>query len=226
MTEKTKAGYVRPVLSLLLLFGPALLLIFISTRGCEHKFKVLEDYGKLPAYNFHDSKGHTLTNKNFRNKIVIYTTIQPSCPDTCAITIWHLDQLLYQQLRKNKKKLGHVKIVSIVTDANGHPSDRVHDVEMALRTQVQDYDPEIWTVVSGDARGIYNMKHNGQSLLKKGKEYFGGEAFTELMLLVDKKNHVRMVLPAKTESTIRKMRDHMALLEKEYDKAAAKAEKK
>jgi len=226
MTEKTKAGYVRPVLSLLLLFGPALLLIFISTRGCEHKFKVLEDYGKLPDYSFHDSKGQTLTNKDFRNKIVIYTTIQPTCPDTCAITIWHLDQLIYQQLRKNKKKLGHVKLVSIVTDEKGHPSDRVHDVEMALKTQVHDYDPTIWTAVSGDARGIYTMKHNGQTLLKKGKEYFGGEAFTELMMLVDKKNHVRMVLPAKTESTIRKMRDHMALLEKEYDKADAKAKKK
>jgi hypothetical protein len=45
------------------------------------------------------------------------------------------------------------------------------------------------------------------------------------MLLVDKKNHLRMVLPGKTESTIRTMRDHMALLEKEYDKKAAKAAK-
>jgi hypothetical protein len=34
-----------------------------------------------------------------------------------------------------------------------------------------------------------------------------------------------MVLPGKTESTIRTMRDHMALLEKEYDKKAAKAAK-
>jgi hypothetical protein len=34
-----------------------------------------------------------------------------------------------------------------------------------------------------------------------------------------------MVLPGKSESTIRTMRDHMALLEKEYDKKAAKARK-
>jgi hypothetical protein len=35
-----------------------------------------------------------------------------------------------------------------------------------------------------------------------------------------------MVLPGKTESTIRTMRDHMALLEKEYDIKAFKLRKK
>jgi hypothetical protein len=45
------------------------------------------------------------------------------------------------------------------------------------------------------------------------------------MILADKTNHVRMVLPAKTESTIRTMKDHIALLEKQYDKAAAEAKK-
>ena len=34
-----------------------------------------------------------------------------------------------------------------------------------------------------------------------------------------------MVLPGKTESTIRTMRDHMALLEKQYDKEAASKKK-
>ena len=49
--------------------------------------------------------------------------------------------------------------------------------------------------------------------------------FQELMLLSDKSNHLRMVLPGKTESTIRTMRDHMALLEKEYDIKAYKLKK-
>lgn len=222
----SKAGPLKTVVTLLLLFGPALLLIFISTRGCEHKFKVLEDFGKMPNYTLTDSKGKKFTNESFKDKIVIFTTIQPTCPDTCAISIWHLDQLIYQQLRKNKKKLGHVKLISIVTDYKGNSSDKLNDVQFTLNDRVEAYDPSIWMVVKADPKSIYNIKHNGQTLLEKGDQYFGGEAFQELMLLQDKKNHLRMVLPGKTESTIRTMRDHMALLEKEYDKSAAKKAKK
>ena len=42
------------------------------------------------------------------------------------------------------------------------------------------------------------------------------------MLLGDQSNHLRMVLPGNIESTIRTMRDHMALLQKEYDKKKKK----
>lgn len=226
MAKNTKAGSLRPVFSILILFGPALLLILISTRGCNHKFKVLDDYGALPAYSFTEGNGKKVVNNDFKNQIVLYTTIEASCPDTCSIALWHLDQLIYQQLRENTKRLGHVKMVSIVIDGNGKPSNRVADVKAILERNVEGYDPEIWQIVSGDAKSIYNIKNNGKSLLETGKKYFANQAFTELMLLVDKRNHVRMVLPAKTESTIRTMKDHIALLEKQYDKAAADAKKK
>jgi len=39
--------------------------------------------------------------KDFDNEVVLITTIQPSCPDDCAISLWHLDQLVYQ---KNEKR--------------------------------------------------------------------------------------------------------------------------
>lgn len=224
----SKAGSLKSVFALLLLFGPALILIFISTRGCEHKFKELDDYGVIPAFSFTNSKGKVFTNQTFKNKIVIYTTIQASCPDSCGVSIWHLDQLIYQRLRENRKKLGHVKLVSILTDENGNPdTDGKHlqDVEFMLKDRVEGYDPTIWMIVAGDAKAIYNIQHNGQSLLQKDKKYFGGNSFQELMLLADKSNHLRMVLPGKTESTIRTMRDHMALLEKEYDIKAYKLKK-
>lgn len=221
----SKAGSLKSVFALLLLFGPALILIFISTRGCEHKFKQLDDYGAIPAFSFTDGKGKVYTNQSFKNKIVIYTTIQPSCPDSCGVSIWHLDQLIYQRLRENPKKLGHVKLVSILTDNEGNPDKRIQDVEFMLKDRVEGYDPNRWIIVSGDARSIYNIKHNGQSLLQKDRKYFGGNSFLELMLLADKTNHLRMVLPGKTESTIRTMRDHMALLEKEYDIKAYKLKK-
>lgn len=226
MNKEMKAGRLRRAMPLLLLFGPAFLLVLFAKVGCEHKFKVLDDFGKMNAYALTTSSGKVLTNKDFKGKIVIYTTIQPSCPANCATTIWHLDQILYQQLRKNKKKLGHVKIVSIVTDENGQQSDKVKEVEAILEDQIEAYDPSIWTIVKGDAKALYSMKHNGVSLIQSGKKFYGGQSYTELMLLADKKDHLRMVLSAKTESTIRAMRDHLALLEKQYDKEAYQAKHK
>jgi hypothetical protein len=42
------------------------------------------------------------------------------------------------------------------------------------------------------------------------------------MLLVDKRNHLRMVLKGNSEGMIRKMKEHIALLDKQYDKEALK----
>lgn len=225
MSKNTKAGSLRPVLSMLILFGPALLLVFISTRGCRQEFEILDDYGKLPDYTFTNSAGKSVKNSDYKNKIVLYTVIQPTCPDTCSISLWHLDQLIYQQLRENQKRMGHVKMVSIVIDSKGNPSDKIGEVENTLKHFVEGYDPKIWQIVKGDPKMIYNIRHNGKSLMEKGKEYFAGQAYTELLILADKRNHVRMVLPAKTESTIREMRERIALLEGEYDRKAARSKK-
>ena len=39
------------------------------------------------------------------------------------------------------------------------------------------------------------------------------------MLLLDKKNHLRMALSGNQEGMIRRMKEHLALLQKQYDKA-------
>src|SRR3989338_7609846 len=65
-------------------------------------------------------------------------------------------------------------------------------------------------LAKGDDRQLYNMKHNGITLLQKGPKYFGGEAYQELMMLVDKHNHLRMVLSGKTESMVRTMKQDLA----------------
>jgi cytochrome oxidase Cu insertion factor (SCO1/SenC/PrrC family) len=215
--ETKKAGPYKVALTMLLLFGPALLLIFISSGGCEHKFKKLDDYGRVPNFEFTSDSGKKLTLESFKNKVVIFTTIQPTCPNDCGVQLWHIDQLIYQQLRKNKKKLGHVKLVSVLTDGEGNQSDRISDVQTTLKNEIEDYDPSIWMIVKGDAKKLYNIQHNKQSLLQKGDKYFGGEGFQELMLLVDKKGHLRMALHGNLEGEIRTMRDHMNLLQKEYD---------
>jgi hypothetical protein len=224
MQKKSRAGRLKVIFAFLLTFGPAFLLVFISQQSCEHKFKTLDDYGKAIDYTFTDVAGHKRSANEFSGDIVLVTTIQQQCPDSCAISLWHLDQSIYQHIRKNKrKKMKQVKIISFATDGAGKPLKDLSTVYAAMKDQIEDYDSSIWILASGDARSVYDFKHNGKSLLQEDKKYYGGQAFQELMLLLDKKNHLRMVLSGKTEGMVRRMKEHIALLQKQYDKDLKKS---
>lgn len=217
MAKLFSAGRRKVIFAFLLLFGPAFLLIFIASRSCEHKFKELDDFGAAVNYSFKMPDGKLLKADDMKGNILLVTTLQSTCPEECAVSFWHLNQKIYQHLRTNKKKLGTVKILSLVTDGKGNPVDDLTPVVDMLNDEVEDYDPEIWLVATGDAREMYNFEKNGKSLLQKGDQYFGGESFQELMLLIDRENHLRMVLSGKTEGMIRRMFEHVALLKKDYD---------
>ena len=222
MAVKSTAGRTKRIIAFLILFGPAFILVFISTRGCDHKFKVLDDYGAAERYEFVDAFGTTRSFKDFDNQVVLINVLQPHCPDSCSISFWHLNQLIYQHVRKNKKKLGSTRMISFVTDGEGNPVKDLSAVNDMLNDQVEGYDPEVWCLASGDPKKLYDFEHNGEKLLKEGDQFFGGHAYQELMLLLDRKNHLRMVLSGKSEGMIRRMKEHVALLQKQYDKKIAK----
>jgi hypothetical protein len=195
----------------------------MATRGCEHKFKTLDDYGKATNYTFVDARGKKFSSSDFKGNLVLITTIQETCPNNCAVSFWHLDQSIYQHIRKNnRKKLKQVKLISFATDGHGKPLKDLSVIQQALKDNVEGYNPDIWYLATGDVPSIYDFEHNGEKLLKTGKNYFGGHAFQELILLLDKQNHLRMVLSGKTEGMIRRMKEHIALLQKQYDKERSK----
>lgn len=222
MASKTTAGRMKGIYALLLLFGPAILLIFISTRGCEHKFKQLEDYGKGVNYSFVDANGKKYTQNDFKDNLVIITTLQETCPDSCGISVWSFDRLIYQDIAKRKNEKGGVKIISFATDINGQPVEDLKNIYSMLKDDVVEYDSSIWILASGDVKKVFDITHNDINLMEKGNQYYGGNAFQELMLLFDKRNHLRMVLNGHTEGMVRKMKEHVALLKKEHDKSDAK----
>ena len=204
----------------MLVFGPAVIFIVMTlfmTRSCEHKFETLENYGKINSFNFTDVKDNNRSSTEFDGDIVLITTIQESCPDSCSVLLWHINQMIYQRIWKNRtKKRKQVKIISFVTDEDGNPVEDLSTVEGMLKNIVPNYDPSIWVLAKGDVKSIYNIQHNETSLLQDGNK------FLELMLLMDKKHVLRMVLSGKEEGHIRRMEQSMALLQKEYDKANSK----
>ena len=103
MAKKINAGK-NKIVAILVLVLPAFLLVFLSTRGCNHKFEELPDYGEAIDYTFKGIDGKNYSSSDFKNEIVIISTLQETCPDSCAISFWHVDQSVYQKIRKNKKK--------------------------------------------------------------------------------------------------------------------------
>lgn len=226
MANRTTAGRMKVALAFLLLFGPASVLVFIATRGCEHKFKELDDYGLANSYSFTDVNGKQRSSKEFEGEVVLVTTLQESCPDSCAVSFFHLNQAIYQNIYANKRKIKkQARIISFVTDGEGNPVKDLSQTHAMMKDRVLDYDPNIWILAKGDAKELYDFKNNGKSLLQEGPEYFGGQAFQELILLLDKQNHLRMVLSGTSEGMIRRMKEHLALLHKQYDKEASKKKK-
>ncbi|MGB0915463.1 MAG: hypothetical protein ACPGVI_05285 [Crocinitomicaceae bacterium] len=226
MAVKNTAGRTKRILAILLLFGPAFILVFISTRSCHHKFKELDDFGQADNYSFIDAQGKKHTASEFDEYSVLVNVLQPTCPENCSVSFWHLNHLIYQKMRDNARKGGSLRIITFVTDGEGNPMKDLSAVSDMLHDQVEGYDPNIWMVASGDPKKLYDFEHNEAKLLQEGDEYYGGEAFQELMLLLDKNNHLRMVLSGKSEGMIRRMREHVALLKKQYDQDNAKKNRK
>ena len=224
MAKKGTAGRIKVLLSFLLLFGPASLLVIIGTRGCEHKFKTLDDYGAVKEYSFTDALGKKHKASDFKDQVVIVTTLQTTCPDYCQISMWHVKKHLYSVLKKNQKRLGNVKMISFVTDGEGNALEDVSAVNEMVNDQIEDYDPNLWMIASGDARELYDIKKDDKSFAKDGEQY-SGNGFQKLLLLIDRENHLRMVLPGDSEGMVRRMKEHVALLMKEYDKEKALEEK-
>jgi cytochrome oxidase Cu insertion factor (SCO1/SenC/PrrC family) len=220
----------RSLFALTLVFGPALILIFMATRGCDHRFKTLADYGLVdtPTFTVYNHKGkQQQTLQDYQDQIVLISTLQTTCPYNCGLAFFPLTQNIYKDLRTNKrKKLKQVRMLSIVVDSLGNPvsEQALLDIQDMLRSRVEGYDPEIWQLVSADPKIFYNLTNNGQKLIVKDAKYFGGISYNELIMLLDKNNHLRMVLNGHTEGMIRKMKEHLALLIKQYDKERAQTQ--
>lgn len=221
-----EASRVKKLLMASLVFVPALTLLLTSTMKCEHKFQELDYYGNIPKYTATTLDGSVISNETFKNKIVIYSVLNETCPKECAISLWDFNQQIFRFVKENPNKLKDVVIVSFVVDKDGKPVKDLSTMKQILEFNVLEYNPKIWILATGNAQELYNIEHNKQNLSKiEGEEYFGGKAYYSLLLLGDKENQLRMAFKGDSESMVRKFQQHLTLLLKEYDKKKAKAKK-
>lgn len=212
-----KREALKKILIALVLFGPATLMVLFTMGKCNNQYQELPHFGEMPQYEFTGANGKVVNNKTQEGKLTIFTTIQTSCPQACAIELFRFNMLVYQYYKKNRKHLDYVDIVSIVTDEEGNPVDKLDEMLFTLNDMVQGYDSTLWNVVTGDPKQIYDIENNGINLYNtKSDTAFAQKFYLEILLLVDQHNELRFVRRGSSEGLIRDFEQHVSLLQKQY----------
>lgn len=189
---------------------------------CENRFEPLPVFTEMPAYEFIDLNGDTINNISQEGKITLFTTLQTSCPKDCAIDLFNFNLQVYQDFRKNQHILKDVQIISIVTDKEGNPLDgsvldSLQKVAYILEDMMVQYNSDIWNLVAGDPKQIYDIESNGHNIYEaKVDSTYAGRYYLETMLLIDKKNQLRLIGRGHKEGYIRDFKQHISLLNAEY----------
>lgn len=219
MAAENKKKSKKRFLPVLIIFGPALVLVLLSLGHCKNVYKELPVFDSIPQYEFIGANGDTINNSTQKGKVTIFTTLQSSCPQNCGMDLFSFNMKVYQPYRKNEDKFKNVDIISILTDSVGNPLSDNSEMLFTLKDMFQGYDSSIWNIALGNPEQVYDINSNGINLYTARQDSaFGGKLFLQTMLLVDREGRVRYVGRSDKEGYVRDFEQHVSLLLQEYKK--------
>lgn len=224
---------------ILVLFGPGLLIYFIA-KTVSNKFVEVPYIGEhtysydadgnvtdsvlytIPNFELTKLDGKKITQNSIKNKFIVLSTIQNSCPDTCGMFMFHFEELFYNKLVKNQDHYSNVKVISILTDHDGNPVyNTTPKFEDELK-ELEHYDDDIWWITTGDPTPLFSFDYNNKPFntwaSSKKEQEIGKNAFVNSLVLIDREGHIRGFTGAKSDSDIRNFFDILKILKKtEFD---------
>jgi cytochrome oxidase Cu insertion factor (SCO1/SenC/PrrC family) len=228
-------GLKRLGLLILVLFGPGSLIYFLA-KNVENKFVELPYLGEhhfeydangnvsdstlytIPNFNLTTIKGEKITRNSFKDKFLVVTTIQNSCPDDCGMYFLHYDEIFYSKLSKNTDSYDDVIVLTVLTDHDGNPVDKVSDKLIEEVKQIEGYDPNLWVIATGDPKPLFDFKiankHFYELPSTPDNDEVGTKAFINSMLLIDKQGHIRGFTGARSYSDVSNYFDILKVLKK------------
>lgn len=240
-------GWKRVLTVLLIVFGPGAIIYFLA-KNLKNKFVELPYVGTtyqyaddstiidstihvVPDFELTKFDGSKITRDSIAGKFIVLTGIQQTCPelDSCGMAMYLFDEIFYSKMAKNQGNYGNVKIISILTDFEGNPSNEGPCEKLV--EEVADYDSDIWWMAYGDPNPLFSFDYYGKNFMKHASDKDAGEigpyAFINSLVLIDQEGHVRGVSGAKRDSDIRNFFDMLKLLKKEdFDKQWEERKKK
>jgi protein SCO1 len=194
--------YRKYIILSLLLIGPGIILVFLSKAN--HQFKYLPYYGPktdtvvtrngkdfvdtlyhtIPYFEFIDQDGKLVTQKDFKDQIVVADFFFTSCPSICPIMSKQMSTLLWKLEDDSYKD---VKFLS-------HTVNPESDTPEVLKKYGEKYDADFsrWTFVTGDQDKIFKQGFTGYLLSTQvDSTALGGFLHSPMFVLVDKQQHIR-----------------------------------
>lgn len=185
-----------------MLLGPGLVLVFLSSAN--HQFKYLPYYGlkedtvitrngvdyvdtiyhTIPYFEFTNQDGKIVTQKDYKDKIVVVDFFFTSCPSICPVMSKQMSTLLWKLEDDSYKD---VKFLS-------HTVNPTYDTPTVLKKYGEKYDADFsrWTFVTGDQEKIFKQGFNGYLLSTQvDSTALGGFLHSPMFVLIDKQQHIR-----------------------------------
>lgn len=233
------SGLKRLGLMVLVLFGPGSVIYFLA-KTVNNKFIDLPYVGQheyvfntdgdvtdtilytLPDFELTTLAGKKITKNSIKDKFVVVTTLQNTCPDDCGVYFIHFQEIFYSKLVKNQESYDNVVILSILTDHDGNPEPAPTSKFIDEIQTIDDYDENLWWITTGDPKPIFSFIYNDTNFYDLPStpscDEVGTKTFINSLLLIDKKSHIRGFTGARSYSDISNFFDLLKILKKvEFD---------
>ncbi|MFY0602579.1 MAG: SCO family protein [Flavobacteriaceae bacterium] len=195
---KKKYSYVG-IVFIILLFGiyavPKIIAKFNNNEVIEndrlHKVEVtksskpsgLYQFNKVPAFEFINQNGDTITNKSYKDKVYVLEFFFSTCPTICPIM--NRKMLTIQKAFSKDEDFG-IASISITPEIDSPEILK----EYAKRNGITHQNWHLLTGKSDDV--VYELSNKGFKLyVGKGEEEHGGFEHSGLFALIDRNGYIR-----------------------------------
>ena len=167
----------------------------------------LNEFHKIPEFNFTNQLGEEITNKTLEGNIYIASFFFTSCSNVCLKLAQNMRELQNIYAEDNEFKLiSHTVMPSVDT------------VEVLKDYgERQNINPEKWYLVTGEKEKIYELAREAYFADELYKQTSDKNRFvhTENIILVDKKSHIRGVYNGTLSTEVERIKRHVDILKKE-----------
>lgn len=137
---------------------------------------------KIPAFEFVDQHGDTISNKDYEGKVFIAEFFFSTCPTICPIMKENL--VAVQNEFKDREDFG-IASYSI---------DPTHDTPAVLKeyAELNEIDHANWHLMTGNREDIYDLANSGFNIYAgQNPEAEGGFEHSGYFALIDKEGYIR-----------------------------------
>ena len=153
-----------------------------QTKMVDGKEIVDTVYHKIPAFNFTDHNGHSITQEDIQGKIVVANFFFSRCPSICPKMASHL-----LEIQRHYEDREDFMIIS-------HSVDPEYDNVQILEQYAKKVhgNNKTWHFLTGEKEDIYDVAFNGYFANAMEDEVApGGFLHSEMLFLLDRNGHIR-----------------------------------